>query len=317
VRVICIDFAKAFEKVLHHVIIDACMRFHLPALAIKWITSFLSDRQQCVGINNRFSQWCSVSSGVPQGSVLGPLLFCMVVDDFSTLFPNSMCIKYADDFSILHFVRSAVEDRSQLEWDNVVDWANTRGLPINFNKCAVMNIVTKKNLTLSPIVSCPGNTLESVTRVLLLGVVFSADMKWSDHVNKVVSKASRRLYILCNLAKSRCPPSTILQVYNACIRSILLYAYPVFCNCPVFLQKKLLAIENRAFRIMRQQPDLDILQVADSLCSRLFRSIESVPDHPLRSMFDERAPTPRNSSTLKMPRGHTKRYTSSFIRFSR
>ena len=123
----------------------------------------------------------------------------MVVDDFSVLFPNSLCIKCADDFTFLHFVRDGTDDHCQLEWDNVVDWANRHSLPINLNKCSVMDIVTKKDLTLNPIVSSNGVVIESVSCVSLLGVTFSNDMKWGIHVNNIVSKASRKLYILCNL----------------------------------------------------------------------------------------------------------------------
>ena len=316
VRVLSIDFAKAFDKGLHHVIIAACVRFQLPSLAVKWISSFLFDRRQCVRVNECLSRWSSISSGVPQGSVLGPLLFCLVVDDFSTIFPNSLCIKYADDFTILHFVRNSADDLCQLEWNNVVDWADRRGLPINLSKCNVMDIVTKKDLILHPIVSSD-LSIKSVSCVTLLGVSFTSDMKWNTHVNNIVSKASRKLYILCNLVKANCPSATLLQVYNACIRSVLLYAFPVFCNCSLYLQNRLLSIERRASRIMSIQPNPPLLQVTESVCTRLFNSIESFPGHPLRSMFVERDPTPRNSATLKVPQGRTKRFTSSFIRFSR
>ena len=108
--------------------------------------------------------------------------------------------------------------------------------------------------------------------------------------------------------------ATLLQVdvqYNASIRSILIYAFPVFCNCSLYLQNRLLSIERRASRIMCIKPDPPLLQVTDSTC-KLFNSIESFSDHPLRCMFVERDPTPINSRTSKVPQGRTKRFTSSF-----
>ena len=124
-------------------------------------------------------------------------------------------------------------------------------------------------------------------------------------------------YIIRNLVKSHCPTSSVLQVYNACIRSGLLYAFPVFCNCSISLQKRILAFEKRECRIMQTQPAADVLQVANAICSRLFDKIESSANHPLRCMFDERAPSSRNPRTLKIPQGRTKRFTSSFVKFSR
>ena len=122
----------------------------------------------------------------------------------------------------------------------------------------------------------------------------------------------------CTLTQiPRCPSSTILQVYNACIHSVLIYVFPFFCNCSISLQKKLLAIEKRAFRIMHLHPDQNLLDVANSQCFRFFDSIECYADHPLRCMFDERNPTPRNSKTLRIPKGRKKRFTSSLFRFSR
>ena len=227
IRVLSIDFAKAFDKVLHNSIIDACYRFHLPLQAIKWISSFLSDRKQCVRVRKSFSQWSSISSGVPQGSVVGPLLFCMVVDDFCTIFENSLCVKYADDFTILHFIRNSEEDRCQLELNNASDWAERRGLPINFSKCTVMDIVTKKTLKLDPIVTSHGYNVENVSCIPLfvLGVTFSSDMKWDIHISNAVSKASRKLYILYNLVKH------IMHVFALCSSTLSLCSVTVQFPC--------------------------------------------------------------------------------------
>ena len=193
VRVISIDFAKAFDKALHNVIIDSAIRFQLPLSAIKWIASFLSDRKQCVRTDELYSVWAPVTSGVPQGSVIGPVLFCMLIDDFSVVHPLSLCIKYADDITILHFLRDSAEDHGQLEWNNAVEWSNSRGLPINLSKCSVMDIVTKRNMNLRRLTGGDGFVIKNVSSTVILGVIFSSDMKWDLHVNSIVSKASRRL----------------------------------------------------------------------------------------------------------------------------
>ena len=210
VRVLSIDFAKAFDKIPHASIIDAALRFHLPAQAITWISSFLSDRQQRVRFGETFSCWSTITSGVPQGSVLSPILFCMVVNDFSSVCSNSLCVKYADDFTILHFVRYNNDEKLQLEWDTAVEWAECQNLPINIQKCSVMNnIITKKDLILSPICASHDFEISNVPCVTILGVTFSNDLKWNIHIDKTISKVSRRFFILYNLVKARCPPSVL------------------------------------------------------------------------------------------------------------
>ena len=120
VRLLAIDFAKAFDKLPHKAILKACLKFELPMSAIEWIRDFLTSWRQCVRVNLSHSTWFDSTSGVPQGSIIGPLLFCMVIDDFRTLHVNSSVIKYADDLTIMHFIRKPDDDKTQSEWDNVV-----------------------------------------------------------------------------------------------------------------------------------------------------------------------------------------------------
>ena len=156
VRVLSIDFAKAFDKLLHNRIVNAAINFRLPEPAVKWIASYLTDRQQCVRVGNVLSSWSPVTTGVPQGSVLGPLLFCIVIDEFSCVCSNSSCIKYADDITILHFIRNCADDFCQVEWDHAIEWAERNDLPLNTSKCCIMNVVTKRNLSVPPIILSNG-----------------------------------------------------------------------------------------------------------------------------------------------------------------
>ncbi|MEL7308580.1 MAG: reverse transcriptase family protein, partial [Pseudomonadota bacterium] len=134
VRVLSIDFSKAFDKILHSSIVTSAQKFCLPPNIINWIKSFLSNRFQCVRVKGVFSSWSLIRSGVPQGSVLGPILFCMVVDSLSSVSPNSLCVKYADDITILHFVRCVSDDHLQSELDNVCDWSRVNKLCLNESK---------------------------------------------------------------------------------------------------------------------------------------------------------------------------------------
>ena len=100
-------------------------------------------------------------------------------------------------------MRSTEDDFSQSEWHNLAEWANSHNLPINFSKCSVMDIVTKQSISLRPIFMSDDVLSKSVSSVTILGVTFAADMKWNQHVCKVVSKASRRLYHFPNNSTSR------------------------------------------------------------------------------------------------------------------
>ena len=173
VRVLSIDFAKAFDKILHSRVIEKLIEFDLPLEAVAGISNFLANRFQRVKVGELKSSWQSVMSGVPQGSVLGPILFCIFIDSLHSLCPNSVTYKYADGTNIVHFVRSQEEDNLQSEYENVLEWSwsSSHRLPINEAKCCV-DVITKKSLVSSPIAG-PSGTLPQVSSLRLLGATIS------------------------------------------------------------------------------------------------------------------------------------------------
>lgn len=188
VRILAVDFSKAFDKLPHQVIVDACVSFNLSTNIITWICSFLQQRLQRVVCSNRFSNWIPVQSGVPQGSVVGPLLFILTVDDLNPVCENSTIVKYADDMVILHFMRSSQDDHLQNEWDHIQEWSSAVGLPINASKSSVMDIITRSNLITSNIYLHDLTFLCNVSTFKFLGVVFSSDLKWNKHVDYIIKK---------------------------------------------------------------------------------------------------------------------------------
>lgn len=317
VRVLTVDFSKAFDKITHKSIISACHQFQFPPQLIHWIGSFLSNRVQRVRIGRSFSDWSSVSSGVPQGSVLGPILFCLATNDLGATQPNTRVFKYADDITYLHFIRNSSEDRLLDEWKHCLEWSSIHKLPINTDKCRTMDIITNKSIVLGPIQTESG-VLPQVQSIKLLGLTMSSDLKWNLHIDNIITKACKRIYIVRNLCRASCEQPLVYKVYIALIRSLFLFACPSFCNLPNYLLCKLLRVEKRIHRMI---PGFNLPQslpdAIDNTCNTLFDSIQTHNDHPLRSMFEERhiKVNTRNNSSLRRPRARTKRFSLSFIKY--
>lgn len=319
VRLLALDFAKAFDSLPHRTIIRDCISCGLPIQAVRWLQSYLSDRQQCTRSKDVLSGWSSVTSGVPQGSIIGPLLFCICMSSLKAQCPNSRLLKYADDVTILHFLRDCNEDFLQLELNNVITWSELQGLKLNFSKCSVTNFVTRRNLACSPIFEPSGEPIPIVKSVKILGVTFSEDMRWNLHVDCVIRKACRRIYVIRNLKRSGIDSCTLFQVYRSLIRSVITYSYPCFCNAAQFLHDDMNKVEKRVFKLIFGSSFYhDTLEQAClKLCTNLFNEIVNCDFHPLRPLFNYRNPTPRNPSILRPPTAKTCRFSRSFIKFGR
>ncbi len=321
VRFLSTDFSKAFDKLPHHVIISSCRKFSLPESVVGFVSSFLNQRWQRVSVMNKVSDWVLVTSGVPQGSVLGPILFCLAIDVLTPVCDNSLIVKYADDISILHFVREGAQDNLQKEWDNLTSWSNSMHLPMNLDKCCVLDFVTKRSLSLSlqTVKTSPTQSLKHVDSLSFLGVRFSSCLKWNSHVNFVIKKACKRIFMIRNLRRSGVSPAYMWKMYIALIRPVLLYAFPCFCNAANYLTKNLLRVENRVRRIINEDSVCvpSLLDAGNISCERLFNFISNTPSHPLRELFITSVPTrnTRTAKTLRRPFAKTKRFGNSFIKY--
>ena len=240
------DFSKAFDKLSFKTILSAMIKLNLPREAVFFVNDFLNYRKQRVSCDGVLSSWSNILSGVPQGSVMGPFLFALVIDSLSPVCENSFMIKYADDVTILHRIRHVSEDNLQSEWNHLEEWCDTVGLSLNFEKSCIMNCVTKKSFDVCPIFTKCGTPIVTVTSLRLLGVTFSSSLTWNDHFSFVISKCFKRFFILRNLKRANSPPHLTYKCYVSFIQSIMLYCYPVFCNAPQQLLKQFLRIERRA-----------------------------------------------------------------------
>ena len=150
-----------------------------------------------------------------------------------------------------------------------------------------MDVITKTSLSLSPIIDENGNQIASTLSIKLLGVRFSDDMRWNDHIVDVIKKVSKRMYILRNLRiiDNHCPVGIMKMAYVAFIRSVLLYGYPVICNALQYLKDQLIKAEKRAMKMINTKQMPLLMTVADRTRDRLFLLVLKYPSHALRGIF--------------------------------
>jgi hypothetical protein len=188
VDVIFLDFAKTFDKVPHRRLIHKLEAYGVRGELLNWIRDFLSHRKQRVVMGREESDWESVSSGVPQGSVLGPLLFVIYINDMPNVITNHPCKLYADDSKIIAEIKDDSDGmRLQQDINAVVRWTDTWLMRLNYDKCKVMHFgkdnpkrsyVMEDSATLSP------HTLAQTDSERDLGITITSDAKWHEHANK-------------------------------------------------------------------------------------------------------------------------------------
>ena len=136
---LAIDFAKAFDRITYFHILTAAARFQVPLNTLKWLMSYLSNRLQRVhGNDGKTSSWISVTSGVPQGSVIGPLLFAIYIDSITLLFAGNdalTAVLYADNLTVLEHVRLLDSSVFQCTINSMCKWSDANKLAINASKC--------------------------------------------------------------------------------------------------------------------------------------------------------------------------------------
>jgi hypothetical protein len=319
VRMLQVDLRKAFDKASHRIILRKLTEYGVSNKICKWIWSYLTGRFQRVKMDSSISEWIPICSGVPQGSVMGPLLFAILVNDLRPCSPRSTLIKYADDLTFLHCLRSPTEDELQDEINNLETWSANVELPINFDKTFILDYTTLRQCQLQQRTTSSGDEIVKVESTKLLGMTLTSNTKWNTHFDAAIVKASRRLHILRQLARAKCPTNWMWNSYYALIRSVISYGFPAACNAPQNILQKFTALERRAARIIGEDiKGASILQHLEEICIRFAKKCSNSTLHPLNHLFI--APVQRERRTkhkrrFTIPQCRTTRFKNSFIRF--
>ena len=243
-----LDFSKAFDKVPHDLLLHKLTFYGLETNTTKWISAFLSSRSQEVMVEGKSSLRAEVTSGVPQGSVLGPLLFLLFINDLPNYLQEESTVRlFADDAVLYRQINSDTDATLlQQDLDSLLQWENDWGMSFHPSKCQVMRITTKKAVRETSY-NIRGHQLELVTSSKYLGVTISQDLTWREHINNITSKANGTLALLQRNI-SHCPKTLKAQSYKTLVRPQLEYCSPIWDPHHKKNIQKIEAVQNRAAR---------------------------------------------------------------------
>ena len=250
-----LDLAKAFDKVSHQRLLRKVSAAGIKGNVLSWIGDFLSNRKQCVQVKGHVSDWKDVLSGVPQGSVLGPILFLLYVNDLPDII-NSKIKTFADDTKVYETTENC--NSLQHDLNKICAWANKWELTFNVDKCKVMHY-GKSNGNFE--YSMNSKKLCEVSEESDLGVTFQDDLKFNKHVSFKVQKANSILGLISRSFEYISRESYV-QLYKALVRPHLEYGNAVWHP---YLRKEIEMLENVQRRFSRLVPGLRDLQYSDRL----------------------------------------------------
>ena len=195
VDVAVLDFSKAFDTVPHRRLLRKLEHCGIDGNILKWVTSFLCGRTQSVLVEGVRSREDSVDSGVPQGTVMGPLLFLIHISDLpDVLGPDTAVRLFADDCLVYRSIDGIEDQRSlQRDLDSLVLCGNCWGMRFNASKCVIIHMGTVK---FHFFYHLNNHVLQIVQHAKYLGITLTSDLNWSQHVASTASKAHQRLGFL-------------------------------------------------------------------------------------------------------------------------
>lgn len=248
---IYLDFAKAFDSVNHGILIYKLFNLGIKGSTLKWIASYLTNRELQVNIKGNFSRPFIVNSGVPQGSHLGPLLFILFINDVVDRVKVAEVLVFADDIKIFLAVNSFY-DQVQLQKDlhTIWEWSVVNKLKLNCDKCKVLTFCRSNDKRLNFCYAIDNNVLEKVNVQKDLGVIFESNFTFNQHLNATVSKAFNMLGFVMRSTKEFKNLKAIISIYKSLVRSVLTYASIIWSPHYDVYVSKLNSVQHKFIRFL-------------------------------------------------------------------
>ena len=312
---VLLDFSKAFDKVSHRRLAIKLNHYGVRGNTLAWIQDFLSCRTQQVVVDGEKSAPAPVTSGVPQGTVLGPLLFLVYINDLPSRV-NSTARLFADDCLLYRVIKSTDDHQIlQQDLDHLQQWENEWQMSFNPEKCEVIRITNKRRI-IDGSYTIHGHTLQFTDQAKYLGVTIDTKLSWGHHTNAMTKKANNTVaFLRRNL--SSCHRQIRATCYKSLVRPQLEYASTVWDHTNKTHINTVEAVQRRAAQFItgdyRQESSVTAmlrnLQL-ESLQERRLRARAVMMFRVVSNLIDLSSGPLHPSGTAT--RGHTQRYIQPF-----
>ena len=223
---IYVDFAKAFDSVNVNLLLSKLFHYGIRGKILKWLEAYLQNRKFYVKIQDEISTTRNITSGVPQGSPLGPLLFAIFINDLPQIFDNTDCkiLMYADDLKLLHIVKNNQDLNLalQISLNSLHLWSQNNHLPINIDKTFIFALRGNPG-----ILNINGKSLQLVSEVKDLGVIIDKELNFKVHIRKMISKAFARAFHILKYIRTK-KLDIWARAFKIYIRPILEYCVEIW-----------------------------------------------------------------------------------------
>lgn len=202
VGAVFMDIKKAFHVLNHNVLLQKLSQLNFdkwftePTQTLQWFKTYLEHRQQCVIINNEKSSFTTLKTGVPQGSILGPLLFTLYINDLPNICPGAGFQMYADDTVVFVSGKSVEAITAQLQQhiNSVSVWFQNSGLTLNLSKTVSVCFASRSHPLEELHLTINGQNIAQVKEVKYLGLILDSHLSFESHVKKITRTAKANMY---------------------------------------------------------------------------------------------------------------------------
>jgi hypothetical protein len=265
---IFIDLSKAFDCVNHRTLLEILQTVGVRGVELKWFESYLIGRNQCVELTRLNgknmekikSQKIEVEAGVPQGSILGPLLFLLYVNHLPKELRQDRALLFADDTSLI-FNNSSLDNlemNAYIGVQSIVQFLNQRQLTINSKKCQYLQFKSKYNSIQDRAINVfvEDNQLDQEEKVTFLGVLLDRQLTWHPYIEKICNKIASGVFVLRQLARLN-DKKLLFTAYHGLILSHIRYAILVWGNSSKQNLDRVFKIQKKAIRCIERVNRLD------------------------------------------------------------
>ena len=241
-----LDIKKAFDTIDHDILLHKLDRYGIRGKSLKWTESFLTDRKQCVENENAFSDWRKIECGVPQGSILGPLLFLVYINDLPLACMKCQAFLFADDTCLLG--TNCTIEELQADLLAVSDWLQNNKLTLNIKKTFQLNLTLGKYAS-SPNFHLNNKNLNVLNSCKYLGVFLDNKLSFKPHIESVIERLERQCGIVSKL-RHYVPRNVLLRYYSSNIKPIIQYGLLVYGCVSYRILEPILKMQKKFLRLI-------------------------------------------------------------------